>query len=205
MFNVNFCDTIEKLKKHVVMIKSYHKTAWKLNYVENYGTGFFFKENYIITNFHIVENSKKVKVKTYRQTEYETAEIVGFDKLNDICVLKVSKNNLTTLKFSSNNLNEGEIVITIGMPYGLDYTSTIGIISSLNHSIRLEDNSILNDVIQTNMKLHPGNSGGPLVNQNCDVIGMNTMILNNYDNISFALKINYVINIVEKIINGEKK
>ncbi|MBR6993667.1 MAG: trypsin-like peptidase domain-containing protein [Methanobrevibacter sp.] len=178
---------------------------WKFNYVEQYGTGFLFKENYIITNFHIVENSEKIEVKTYMQNEYETAEIIGFDKINDICVLKSSKYNSNILKFSSNKLNEGEIVITIGMPYGLDYTSTIGIISSLNHSIRLEDNSILNDVIQTNMKLHPGNSGGPLVNLNCTVIGMNTMILNEYDNISFALKIDYVIDIAEKIIKGDEK
>lgn len=205
MFDVDFCNIIKNLKNNVVMIKSYNKTLLKFKPIEHYGTGFFLRKDYILTNFHIVKNSKKIEVKTCSNDEFKTAEIVGFDEYCDICVLKVSETNFKLLNHSSKNLKEGEIVLTMGMPYGLEYTSTIGIISSLNHSIRLENNSIINEIIQTDMNLPPGNSGAPLVNQDCVIIGMNTLTLNTYDNISFALKIDYVINIAEKIIRGVKK
>lgn len=200
MENINLCNTIEKLKKNVVMIKSYNKTKWKVIYSEQYGTGFFFKKNYILTNYHIVENSKKIEVKNYFHDEFKIAQIVGFDKYKDICVLKVSGFNSNLLNQSSENLREGQIVLTMGMPHGLDYTSAIGIISSLNHSIRLEDNSIIEDVIQLDMNLHPGNSGSPLVNQYGVIIGMNTLTLTKHNNISFALKIDYVLNIVDNLM-----
>lgn len=165
------------------------------------GTGFYFKENYILTNYHVIEGFDEIKVGFYKSEELFNVEIVGFDIYLDICILKTSNSVSNLLKCNSTHLKEGLIVVSVGMPQGLDFTSTIGMISSLNHGIRLENGSIINDVIQLNTFLTEGNSGGPLLNMNSEIIGINCLSLFNKDKISFALKINFVIKIAEKLIN----
>ena len=195
-------EVIEEMKKSVVKIVIYKKHFFKKDSWEVQGTGFFFKKNYILTNFHVIEKSKFIKVGLYLKDELWDAQVVGFDKNADICVLKVSIFNEHLLKMSSSYLREGDIVITTGMPHGLEFTSSIGIISSLNHALRLDNGSIIDEVIQFDANLSPGNSGGPLVNINCEVVGMSTLSLDFQSTISFALKINFIMDIVENILES---
>ena len=108
------------------------------------------------------------------------------------------------LKINSYQIKEGDVVVTMGMPYGLEFTSSIGIISSLEHSLRLENNSVIDEVIQLDANLSPGNSGGPLVNLNNEVIGITTLSLLEGCNIAFAIKIEFVMDIVNNIIQCEE-
>ncbi len=164
------------------------------------GTGFYFKKDYIVTNFHVVKKACNVIVESFDKEEY-FAKIIGFDEIHDICILKCNKSKEKVLCCNSNDLKVGQFAVAIGMPMGLEFTPTIGIISSLSHSIRLNNNEIFNEIIQFSGKLTSGNSGGPLISSNLEIIGMNTYSLCYEDDISFAIKIDYVLKVANNIIN----
>ncbi len=199
----NICGAIEDAKKVVVKIFCFKKTFFNKESHWLKGTGFYFKKNYILTNYHVIEGFNKIKIGIFNHEELFDAEIVGFDKYLDICVLKTLKSTKYLLSCDSSKLREGLLVISMGMPQGLEYTSNIAMISSLNHCISLENNVVINDVIQLNAFLSQGYSGSPLLNIFSEIIGMNTLSLFNKDNISFALKIDFVLNIANNIINCE--
>lgn len=190
--------TIEKGKNNVVKIITtktkglFHKKISN----EICGSGFFVKKNYILTNYHVIEKLNIIQVELIDGSIY-LAKIVFEDKYYDICVLKINYEKNSLLKLSSKNLKEGNIVISIGMPFGLDFCSTIGIISSLNHSLKNEYGNIISEVIQVDNIINPGNSGGPLLNTMGDIIGMNTLSIYDSNKISFALKIDFIKEIIE--------
>ncbi len=143
------------------------------------GSGFFVDSNgLILTNNHVIENSEKVEVTLFDETNVK-AEVVGSDPINDIALLKIDcpENKYRPLKLADNQeLQVGQRVLAIGNPFGLQGTMTSGIISSLGRSIDTES-GIMEDLIQTDAAINPGNSGGPLLNTSGEVIGINTAIL----------------------------
>lgn len=199
------CDTIDNAKKITVKIIGFKRTWFKRETKFIAGSGFYFKKNYILTNYHVIEGFYKIKIGVYGDTELFDAKVIGHDKYLDICVLETSRSTKFLLRCNSHDLKEGYLVVSMGMPQGLEFTSTIGMISSLNHSIHLENNEVITEVIQLNNYLSLGNSGGPLLNIYSEIIGMNTLSLFNTDNISFAIKINFVLKIANNIINEVKK
>ncbi len=203
MNNCKINSVIQEMKKGVVKIIICKKHFFKSNTEEIQGTGFFFKKNYILTNYHIIKDAEYIKVGLYSQELWD-AHVVGVDINVDICVLKVLNSVDSFLKINSYQIKEGDVVVTMGMPYGLEFTSSIGIISSLEHSLRLENNSVIDEVIQLDANLSPGNSGGPLVNLNNEVIGITTLSLLEGCNIAFAIKIEFVMDIVNNIIQCEE-
>lgn len=194
-------DIISTSKKIVVKIFVIKRNKIHIKKKKLSGSGFYIKNDYIVTNFHVIKKADKVIVESYDKNKY-IAKIVGFNETYDICILKCNKSLKKPLICNSDNLKEGQIAVAIGMPMGLEFTSTIGFISSLSHSIILNNDEIFNEIIQFSGKLTPGNSGGPLINSNLEVIGMNTYSLFLDDDISFAIKINFVLKIANEIING---
>ena len=160
-------------------------------------------DGYIITNYHVIENSTEVIVTTNDNREYE-AEIIGFDEVNDIAVLKIdSDSNLDYIFFGdSDSTLIGEWVLAVGNPYNLNSTVTAGIISSKSRDLNEFDQKN-QSFIQTDAAVNFGNSGGALVNIQGELIGINTLIQSmtgGYVGYSFAVPSNTVRKIFEDIL-----
>ncbi|MGI6167826.1 MAG: trypsin-like peptidase domain-containing protein [Eubacteriales bacterium] len=171
------------------------------------GTGIIMTEDgYIATNYHVVENGKRITV-TAGRNEYP-AEVVGYDALSDLAVLKIDATGLTPAEFGdSDSLIVGEPAVAIGTPAGLDYAETVtnGIISAINRNVKIYDRSGVMvkkmTLIQTNATVNPGNSGGPLINEYGQVIGIVTMKLaDDFEGIGFAIPINGALAVLNEII-----
>lgn len=139
-------------------------------------------DGYALSNAHVVGDKKTVGVKLSNNKIF-TAQVVAVDTKNDLALLKLPVANLPALRMGSGKVNEGEQVMAIGAPYGMDFTVTRGIISNVN--CELEGKSY----IQTDTALNPGNSGGPLLNGNGEVIGINCAIIAFSNGMGFAIPI----------------
>lgn len=164
------------------------------------GSGFIISpDGYILTNAHVVLNTEQVTVKLNDKREFK-AKIVGLDKSTDVAVLKIDANNLPAVKIGNpSNMKQGNWVVAIGAPFGLDNTITQGIISALSRD--LSDDSYI-PFLQTDVPINPGNSGGPLINLKGEVIGMNSQIYSNsggYMGISFSIPIDYAMRIATQL------
>ena len=175
------------------------------------GSGFILTaDGYILTNYHVIENSDSVKVTMYDGTSYD-ATIVGYDESNDIAVLKIDATGLTPVVLGdSDKLNVGDSVVAIGNPLGeLTFSLTSGAVSALNREVTLSSNVTM-DLIQTDCAINSGNSGGALFNLYGEVIGITNAKYSSsgssseasIDNIGFAIPINSVRSIVESIIKN---
>ncbi len=168
------------------------------------------RDGYVLTNNHVIENAEQIEVTLSNGEKYE-AELVGSDPANDIAVIKILNppEDLPVAPLGdSSNLRVGEFVIAIGNPFGLDRTATLGIISSLNRSIKSEKGYIMHGLIQTDASINPGNSGGPLVNLAGEVIGINTAILTTSGGsigIGFAIPINRARAIMQEMIKEDRE
>ncbi len=167
------------------------------------GSGFIIsKDGYIVTNDHVVRNADEITVKLNDKRVFK-AKIVGRDPKTDIAVIKISAENLPTLKLgNSDRLKIGQWAIAVGNPFGLNGTLTMGVISATGRSnLGIET---YEDFIQTDASINPGNSGGPLLNIYGEVIGINTAIIAAGQGIGFAIPINMAKNIINQIIEKGK-
>jgi Do/DeqQ family serine protease len=158
------------------------------------------KRGFILTNAHVIERSGNIKVVLEDEREFE-AKIVGADPDSDLAVLQIdSATRLPAIEMgSSDDLMIGETVIAIGNPFGFSHTVTTGVISAVDRSIRSDERVYL-DFIQIDASVNPGNSGGPLLNINGDLIGINTAIYAKAQGIGFAIPINKAKKIISDLI-----
>ena len=189
--------------------------------VQGLGSGFIISpDGYILTNHHVAGNASKIVVTLTHGEKYD-AKIVGADMVSDVALLKIDAKNLPYLKLgNSEDLLVGEWAIAFGNPFGLfninsKPTVTVGVISNLGVNLISEDrpyNRVYKGMIQTDAAISSGNSGGPLLNANGDVIGVNTMIFSTAQNsqgsgsigIGFAIPINRVKTIVNTLMTRTK-
>ena len=179
------------------------------------GSGFLWNsKGYIVTNYHVIAKGKQFSVKFSKNTVIK-ARLIGFDKRNDIAVLRLVSlkklpKNLQTSQIElgdSSVLQVGQLAIAIGNPYGLDKSMTTGIISALNRYISQTGSWSDQGLIQTDASVNPGNSGGPLLDSHGRLIGMNTMIVSNTKSssgIAFAIPVDTVKSTVSQIIRYGK-
>jgi serine protease Do len=165
-------------------------------------------DGYIVTNNHVVDFADNVNV-TLSDNRKFTASVVGTDPTADLAVLKINTTGLPAIqKGNSQGLKIGEWVLAIGFPYDIGTTVTAGIVSATHKSLK-ETKKAMEDFIQTDAVVNPGNSGGALVDANGKLIGINTAIqtrTGSYEGYSFAIPIDKVNTVVEDIIkNGGKK
>jgi len=163
------------------------------------GTGFFVAPNgYILTNQHVIADAGRISIITYDRKEI-SAQLIGQDVKYDLALLKIEKDYPFLDLADSSTLQVGRKVIAIGNPLGLSFTVTEGIISALD---RTGPNG-LNDYIQTDVSLNPGNSGGPLIDTSGDAVGMNNFKASNAENIGFALESDVIEQKLKSLANNK--
>jgi S1-C subfamily serine protease len=154
----------------------------------------------VITNHHVISRSDQVTI-TLQDGRSMPAKTIGSDPATDVAVLQVHAEGLKKLSFgNSATLQVGQVAIAVGNPFGFQYTVTTGVVSALGRTLRSESGRLIDDVIQTDAALNPGNSGGPLLDSNCKVIGMNTALIRGAQGLCFAVASNLVQYVVGKII-----
>lgn len=176
---------VEKVSPAVVQI-----TAYKSQHQKDAGggSGFFISsEGFIVTNSHVVSEAATIEVRT-SDGEVFQAELKGNDPSTDVAVIKVYGKNFPAVRFGdSSKLKVGQLVIAIGNPYGFQYTVTAGVVSALGRSMRSYAGRLIDNIIQTDAALNPGNSGGPLINSRGEVVGINTAIIASAQGLCFAV------------------
>ncbi len=195
---------VEKLGKAVVQVNVARKTR---NYQEQQGLGsgiIITPDGFIVTNHHVIEDAKKIEVTLTSGVSYQ-ASLIGIDPSTDLAILRVLANNLPfAILGDSDKLRVGQIAIAIGNPLGFQSTVSAGVISALGRSMRSKSGRLIDNIIQTDALLNPGNSGGPLVDSQANVVGINTAMIAMAQGIGLAIPSNTVTWIASELITKGK-
>lgn len=203
--------SVEKIYDAVVVVEGFVK-----NNLASTGTGFVYKVDdkygYILTNHHVIESMESITVTMTNEKEVE-ATLLGSDQYLDLAVLRIAKENVTLVATigSSENMNLGDTVFTVGSPMGYDYRGSVtsGILSGKDRMVSVAVTSSNNDwimrVLQIDASINPGNSGGPLLNVNGEVIGICSMKLvdDKIEGMGFAIPIEYAMSHADTLEKGE--
>ena len=174
---------------------------------QSVGSGFVIHPaGYVVTNAHVVARTAERKVIFEDKREY-AAQIVALDEQRDLAVLKIEPDRpLTALRLgTSDDLMVGETTIAIGNPLGLQNTVTVGVVSALDRSLQVSKDSRFEGLIQTDASINPGNSGGPLLNVLGELIGVNTAIRGDAQNIGFAVPVDQLRRVLPDLLDVERR
>lgn len=164
------------------------------------GSGFIItSEGYVVTNYHVIEDATAAGIITYDGEMHQVA-IAGYDENMDIALLKITGTFSPLELGDSEDVEIGEKVIAIGNPLGLQFSASEGIVSAMNR----EGLNKINAYIQTDAALNPGNSGGPLINKQGEVVGINNFKVSSGESLGFALESNYLKDTINEIYQGSK-
>lgn len=197
-------DAVQAVKNAVVKIDVYRKQKGKLQRAGS-GSGFIFSsDGLIFTNSHVVQGAERIMVSLLNENEIE-ATLVGLDADTDLAIIKVYSSGYSVARMGdSEALQIGQLLIAIGNPYGYQHTVTTGVVSALGRTLRSQNGMLVDNVIQSDAALNPGNSGGPMITTGGEVIGVNTAIIQGAQGLSFSVPINTAKEIANQIIANGK-
>ena len=203
-FSSMIIGAVDKTKNAVVKIDVFKSIQGKLRPAGS-GSGFIFSsDGLIFTNCHVVEGAERIMVSLLNENEIE-ATLVGKDPDTDLAILKIYAEGYSVAKLGdASQLQIGQFVIAIGNPYGYQHTVTTGVISALGRTLQTQSGRLVDNVIQSDAALNPGNSGGPMINTEGEVIGVNTAVIQGAQGLSFSVDINTAKEIARQLISNGK-
>lgn len=197
-------EAVNAAKNSVVRIDVYKTVQGKLR-PGGSGSGFIFSsDGLVFTNHHVVNGAEKIMVSLLNENEIE-GHVIGKDPDTDLAILKIYSEGYSVAALGdSGQLEIGQFVIAIGNPHGYQHTVTTGVVSALGRTLRSQNGMLVDNVIQSDAALNPGNSGGPLITTAGEVVGVNTAIISGAQGLSFSVGINTAKEIASQIIKHGK-
>ena len=204
VFSKMIIEAVDKVKNAVVKIDVFKKIKGKLIRA-GAGSGFIFSsDGLVFTNSHVVEGAEKIMVSLLNENEIE-AVLIGKDPDTDLAILKIYTDGYSVAKLGDNStLQIGQFVIAIGNPYGYQHTVTTGVVSALGRTLQTQNGRLVDNVIQSDAALNPGNSGGPMITTDGDVVGVNTAMIMGAQGLSFSVGIDTAKEIASQLMKDGK-
>jgi S1-C subfamily serine protease len=203
-YSTTIIDAVEKVKTAVVKIELYKRDKNK-EVLAGTGSGFLFSsDGFLFTNSHVVHNAEIIKIKLHDGSTL-IASLIGEDPDTDLAILKISVSEFTPVKLGDAEiLKIGQLVIAIGNPLGFQHTVTAGVVSALGRTLEGQTGRMMDSMIQTDAALNPGNSGGPLINTDGEVVGVNTATIRGAQGLCFAISITTAKEVANQLIRYGK-
>ena len=194
---------VDKVKNAVVKIDKYSHVRGKER-ISGSGSGFVFSsDGLILTNAHVIENSSRLNVTLLDGNEF-AGEVTGTDKDTDIAIIKIFGTGYTPAKLGVQLTENRAAVIAIGNPLGYQHSVSVGVLSGVGRTMRTPDGHLVDNILQSDAAMNPGNSGGPMIDTDGEVIGINTAIIPGAQSLSFSIGIDTAKEIARYLISDGK-
>ncbi len=203
-FSEMIVTAVDKVKNAVVKVDKFSRAKGSER-ISGTGSGFVFSsDGLILTNAHVIDNSERLNITLLDGDEF-TAEVTGADRDTDIAIIKIFGSGYSPAKLgTSGDLKIGQLVIAIGNPMGYQHSVSVGVLSGVGRTMRTPDGHMIDNILQSDAAMNPGNSGGPMIDTNGEVIGINTAIIPYAQGLSFSIGIDTAKEIARYLISEGK-